>query len=94
MDNTGEPFGLPSGTVRGTIALAFTVAFIYMGVTGAIAPETLIGLGGPAVGYYFATRQTEGMIKAVTPPKEEVDPPLDGDADHAQADDVLGVIRE
>lgn len=93
MDNTGEPFGLPSGTVRGMIALVFTGAFVYLGVTGGIAPETLIGIGGPAVGYYFATRQTETMIKAATPPPEEVDAPLDGDADHAQADDVLGAIK-
>ena len=88
MDNTGEPFGLPSGTVRGTIALVFTGAITYMGVTGSIAPETLLAVAGPAVGYYFATRQTEGMIKAATPTPEEVDAPYSGD--HPQVDDVLG----
>lgn len=72
--DTGEPFGLPQGTVRGLIALAFTGAFIYLGIVGEIAVETLIGIGGPAVGYYFAQRSAENAAKAIVE-KERLDAP-------------------
>ena len=77
--NNDEPFGLPSGTVRGTIALGFTVLFIYMGATAMIAPETLLALGGPAIGYYFASRQSEKQAELTQPRVEEVEPPYTDD---------------
>lgn len=65
--DSGEPFGLPRGTVRGTIALAFTGAFIYMGVVGQIDVITLVALGGPSIGSYFATRAGDAPAAPVEP---------------------------
>ena len=73
--DTGEPFGLPQGTVRGMIALAFTAVFLYLGVVGTITSETLLALGGPAIGYYFATRQAISIQKAAV-----VEAPLEAPA--------------
>jgi len=57
--NSGEPLGLPKGTVRGVIALAFAGTLIQQVVIGAIEPITFIGVAGPFLGYYVATRPNE-----------------------------------
>jgi hypothetical protein len=56
-----------------------------MGIVGTVAPETLLALGGPAIGYYFATRQTETQVKAEAEAKvaaeaeaDVLDPPFTG----------------
>lgn len=68
--NSGEPFGLPKGTVRGTIALALTGTLIQQVLSGAIDPITFIGVAGPFLGWYVADRQnsTAGDLGAPPPP--------------------------
>lgn len=78
--NTGEPFGLPKGTVRGIIALGSLalVAYSYVS-TGTIDP-TVLALAGPYLGFYFGTRPSD---PAVTEP-EPLDQPVLGGLDDAQ----------
>jgi hypothetical protein len=74
--DTGEPFGLPHGTVRGTIAIVslFLVAYSY--VTAGTIDSTLLAFAGPYLGFYFGSRANE---PAVVPEEQVADPDL-GDA--------------
>ena len=55
--STGEPFGLPKGTVRGIIALTCLALIVYdFVVDNQFSPE-ILAFAGPYLGFYFATRQ-------------------------------------
>lgn len=77
--DTGEPFGLPRGTVRGLIALVALGLLVYSYVVTSTIDPTLLAFAGPYLGFYFGQRQGE--------PAVENDEPLgdpfvgDGDAD-------------
>lgn len=73
MDNSGEPFGLPAGTVRGLITIAITGLVIFSFATNQVT-ETLLAFAGPYLGYYFATRQASTTLRDATAP-EPLDPP-------------------
>lgn len=82
--DSGEPFGLPSGTVRGVIALFFTGLMGYAYVTTGTIDPTLLATGGPYLGYYFADRQAASQAKAaakVRAEEEALDPPYNEDPD-------------
>lgn len=78
--NSGEPFGLPKGTVRGVIALALTGTLIQQTLVGAIDPITFLGVAGPFLGYYVASRPNETTITQVKP-EEPLPEPYVGDKD-------------
>lgn len=85
MADTGEPFGLPSGTVRGIIALTFAGLTVYNFVTTGTLDSILLATSGPYLGFYFAGRQADTAAKAVVDARaavdavnEEVDPPYTG----------------
>lgn len=69
--NTGEPFGLPQGTVRGIIALGFTAVTLYLFAVGGEVNEALLGISTLIIGNYF------GYRGAAAPPAapETVDAP-------------------
>lgn len=54
--DSGEPFGLPKGTIRGLLTLAFSGATLYLWVSGGVVPEALLGVTTLIVGNYFGTR--------------------------------------
>lgn len=62
--DTGEPFGLPAGTVRGLIALTFTGLVVYQFATTGTATSELLATAGPYLGFYFAGRQADSAAKA------------------------------
>lgn len=73
--DSGEPFGLPKGTIRGVITLAITATFIQQVLVGAITPEVFIGIAGTVIGSYFVTRNAEPLAQ---PGEEPVSPPSIG----------------
>lgn len=86
LPDTGEPFGLPSGTVRGLIAFALTGTLIQQVVTGSIDAVAFIGIAGPFLGYYVAQRGTESAVRAAAEGSystEPLDPPATGVEDPA-----------
>lgn len=54
--NTGEPFGLPKGTVRGIIALASLALTIWAFVAHSPDLLAILAFSGPYLGFYFGTR--------------------------------------
>ncbi len=65
LPNTGEPFGLPNGTVRGVIALAFTGVTLQQFIALGHAPDVaLLGITTLIVGNYFGTRAAETSTAA------------------------------
>ena len=66
--NTGEPFGLPKGTVRGILALGFSGAVIFQWLTGAPVPNEELAVATLIVGNYFGTRSTSADAPAPEPP--------------------------
>lgn len=80
MNNTGEPFGLPPGTVRGIIALAFTATLIQQTVIGSIDTLAFLGVAGPFVGFYVAQRGAESAAKALAV-EESVAAPATGEVE-------------
>ncbi len=62
--DSGEPFGLPKGTVRGIVALAFAGTIIQQVIIGSIDPITFIAVAGPFLGFYAGTRPTEAPASA------------------------------
>lgn len=72
MLDTGEPFGLPKGTVRGVIALSFSTAALFLWVTGQPLPDALLGVTTLIIGNYFGTR---GSGDAAPPAPEVVAAP-------------------
>lgn len=73
---SGEPFGLPKGTVRGIIALAFTGTFIQQVIIGAIGSDVFLGVAVGVIGSYFATRGTSENNIPGPLPVQEADPVL------------------
>lgn len=72
--NSGEPFGLPAGTVRGLIAIAFSAVTLDLWVTGQVVPDALLGVTTLIVGNYFGSRTAaEATTAAVA--VESVKPP-------------------
>jgi len=71
--NTGEPFGLPSGTIRGILALAFTAGTLYLWITGQTVPDALLAVNGLVVGNYFGFR---GVTPAAPAAEEAVEAPF------------------
>lgn len=67
IGGTGEPFGLPNGTVRGTLALAFTMVTLYLFATNQPVPVELLSVNMLIVGNYFGIRGGEPP----TPVREE-----------------------
>lgn len=61
--NKNEPLGLPRGSVRAILALLLVGSVVVFAgvsmVTGNAAPESMIGLAGMVVGYYFAKRDND-----------------------------------
>jgi hypothetical protein len=86
-DSTGEPFGLPEGTVRGIIALAFMALLAFNFVTKNTIDPILLATSGPYFGFYFASRQATTAAKASVAAivaSDTVDPPAyGGDTDEA-----------
>lgn len=69
--DTGEPFGLPRGTVRGIIALAMLGLVGYdFAVDQALSPD-ILAFAGPYLGFYFASRSGEAPVAKPEP----LDPP-------------------
>ena len=70
-----SPLGLPEGSVRAVIALAFVgvTAFLF-GTTGNV-PEALLGFTGLVVGHYFGTRASAGADGSPLYEDPEIDPP-------------------
>ena len=77
--NSTEPFGLPPGTVRGILALAFTVVSLYLFATAQVVPEALLAVNTLIVGNYFGTRNA--VEAQYTAPEAPLAPPvIPGDA--------------
>jgi hypothetical protein len=58
------PLGLPEGTIRAIIAVLVVggcVAYLLIYKT---LPESLVGIAGIVIGYYFGTRQGEAIGQA------------------------------
>jgi len=67
--NSTEPFGLPPGTVRGILALAFTAVSLYLFATAQAVPEALLAVNTLIVGNYFGVRSaTDGAFVAPEAP--------------------------
>lgn len=49
--------------VRAIIAFALTGTLCYLAIDGADVPDWLLGVAGPAIGFYFGTRAGETGIK-------------------------------
>ena len=65
-----EPLGLPRGTVRALVTIAFVAVTLFMFATVKVVPVELLLMTGVVVTFYFATR-------AVEPPAEpRVEKPL------------------
>lgn len=73
--DSGEPFGLPKGTVRGGIAIAFAATLIQQVLTGAIDPITFLAVAGPFLGFYAGTRPQEPSAPVVVRPEPPLLPP-------------------
>ena len=58
-----EPLGLPRGTVRALIAIAFVGASVFLFVTGKTVPVELLTLTGIVVTFYYTTRVGEPPVE-------------------------------
>jgi hypothetical protein len=65
--DTGEPFGLPKGTVRGVIALVALGLLVFSYVATKVIDPTVLAFAGPFLGFYFGTRPGE-PVTVVEPP--------------------------
>ena len=76
--NMSEPLGLPHGTVRAVIALAFTFVSLYLFATGQAVPESLLAVNTLIIGNYFGSRgvtnEGDGPEEALAPPYVAGDP--------------------
>jgi hypothetical protein len=57
--DSGEPFGLPKGTVRGIIALGMLALVGYDFAIDQALSADVMAFAGPYLGFYFATRGNE-----------------------------------
>lgn len=73
-----QPLGLPRGSIRAIIALAFTGAIIAMFVTGTPMNEAVLASWGLIVGNYFGSRGTTSTAEDV----EVAKPYIPGDDDN------------
>lgn len=73
--NTGEPFGLPNGTVRGLLAIIFTIATVYLWVTGSPVPTELLVINSLVVGNYFGSRSGNGDTNTGNVSVTKIEPP-------------------
>lgn len=77
--DTGEPFGLPRGTVRGIIALAFSAVTLYLFATGQSVDTALLSISTLIIGNYFGSRTSENATTAAASAAvaayEQVGPP-------------------
>lgn len=77
--DSGEPFGLPKGTVRGLLALgSFALLAFDFGVDQTLTPE-LVYVVSPFIGFYFGTRGSEPPAPARE--DDPLPPPALGDAE-------------
>ncbi len=68
FSDSGEPFGMPRGTVRGIIALSATLSLVYMWVTAQPVSDPQLAITTLIIGNYFGNR-------GATPPAAP-EPPL------------------
>ena len=57
--NNDEPLGLPKGSIRSIISMAFVGATIYSIVNGIEIKDTLLPITTMIVGFYYGSRTTE-----------------------------------
>ena len=76
--DTGEPFGLPRGTVRGIIALAFTAVTLFLFGTGQAPDGNFLAITTLIIGNYFGARASEAPAPA---PEPDLPAPAVGDVD-------------
>ena len=57
--NINEPLGMPKGSVRAIIGLAFTTAAIVALFLGKVIPGEFFGFIGAIIGFYFGSRAYE-----------------------------------
>lgn len=76
--DSGEPFGLPRGTVRGLIALILTGTLVQQTMVGAIDPIVFVGIAGGSIGSYFTSRAAEPPV-AAAPVEAPLPKPYTGD---------------
>jgi hypothetical protein len=78
--DSGEPFGLPKGTVRGIIALGSLGLVAYSYLSTGVIDSALLAFAGPYLGFYFATRSSDPAVVIQQPaPEEPVASPALGD---------------
>lgn len=65
--DTGEPFGLPRGTVRGIIALGSFALLVYGYVVTNTIDPILLAFAGPYLGFYFGSRGNESPAEKPEP---------------------------
>jgi hypothetical protein len=66
--NTGEPFGLPKGTVRGIIALVCLGLIVYDFVVDQQFSAEILAFSGPYLGFYFGTRANAPDVEVLDEP--------------------------
>jgi len=62
--NDKPPIGLPEGTVRAIIAVLIVAGTITYLIVYKNLSESLVGIAGIVVGYYFGARQGEAIGQA------------------------------
>lgn len=71
LPNTGEPFGMPMGTVRGILALTSMALIVWGFVTRSPDLLAILAFGGPYIGFYFGKRSGDSPatpVEAVAAP--------------------------
>jgi hypothetical protein len=63
--DSGEPFGLPKGTVRGIIALGFAGTTLFLFATGREVTDALLGISTLIIGNYFGFRGSSPVVTRV-----------------------------
>lgn len=69
--DTGEPFGLPKGTIRGVLALAFSASVLFLWLTGQPVSEAQLGITTLIVGNYFGARGSSPAAEKAAEPLAE-----------------------
>ena len=78
LPSTGEPFGLPKGTVRDILALVSMGLLVFDFVVDQVLTPELVYVVGPYIAFYFGTRPQEAPGAAPDEPLGE--PSIPGDA--------------